>query len=123
MQFKNGLRRTIYPVCVVGPIGAAGIKATRTQIPLLPGWALTIHKSQGMTLDRVIINLKKSFEPGQAYVALSRATTLRGLKIGGGDRSDLSIGVGGNQEVHEYLRKTFGDGLYADHQGDTLGSP
>ncbi|RBR12210.1 uncharacterized protein FIESC28_08696 [Fusarium coffeatum] len=122
VQFKNGLRRTIYPVCVVGLQGVTGIKTMRTQIPLLPGWALTIHKSQGMTLDRVIINLKKSFEPGQAYVALSRATTLRGLKIGGGDRSDLSIGVGGNQEVHEYLRKTFGDGLYADHQGRTLGS-
>ncbi|CAG7564376.1 unnamed protein product [Fusarium equiseti] len=123
VQFKSGLRRTIYPVCDINPQGVSGIKVMRTQIPLLPGWALTIHKSQGMTLDRVIVNLKKSFEPGQAYVALSRATNLRGLKIGGGDRSDLSIGVGGNQEVHGFWRDTFGDDLYADHLGDTVGSP
>ena len=40
----------------------------RTQIPLLPAWAITIHKSQGMTLDRVIVDLYNSFEREMCYV-------------------------------------------------------
>ncbi|EHK16881.1 uncharacterized protein TRIVIDRAFT_139619, partial [Trichoderma virens Gv29-8] len=55
----------------------------RTQIPLLPGWAMSVHRSQGMTLDRVIVDLSHAFEEGQVYVALSRATSLHGLKVVG----------------------------------------
>ncbi|KAJ5064036.1 hypothetical protein J3E74DRAFT_309206, partial [Bipolaris maydis] len=42
---------------------------SRTQIPLIAGYAITVHKSQGMTLDRVIVNLRDAFEPSQIYVA------------------------------------------------------
>ena len=59
------------------------VMASRTQLPLLLAWALTIHKSQGMTLHGLRAYMGKIFEFGQAYVALSRATDWEGLQISG----------------------------------------
>ncbi len=53
----------------------------RRQLPLRLGWALTVHKSQGMSLNRLEINLPVAFSPGQAYVAFSRVRTLNGLFV------------------------------------------
>lgn len=52
-----------------------------TQIPLKTAWAITIHKSQGLTFDRAIINAGRAFSPGQVYVALSRCRTLEGMVL------------------------------------------
>lgn len=73
------------------------ILATITQIPLRLAWAMTIHKSQGMSLDSALMDLSQVFEYGQGYVALSRVRTLQGLHmLGYNDRA---------LEVHPRVRQ------------------
>lgn len=67
------------------------ILARIAQIPLRLAWAITVHKSQGMSLDRAHMDLSDAFEHGQGYVAISRVRTLAGLSIVGFNERALEV--------------------------------
>lgn len=78
-----------------------------TQLPFKLAWAITIHKSQGQTLDRVIVDLTGGmFSTGQLYVALSRCTSLAGLVL---RRPVLPKDLKTDRRIARYLRTSSGD--------------
>jgi ATP-dependent DNA helicase PIF1 len=79
-------------------------KATISQYPLRLAWAITVHKSQGMSLDAIEVDLSKSFERGMGYVALSRVRSLEGLTLLG--LNEMAVLVRGEVlDFDEELRK------------------
>jgi len=71
-------------------------RASISQVPLRLAWAITVHKSQGMTLDAARIDLRKAFVPGMGYVALSRVKNLDNLYLTGINRMALQM----SEEAH-----------------------
>jgi DNA replication protein DnaC len=82
VRFANGVEKIIEPTewTVETPINRI-VRASRQQIPLILSWAITIHKSQGQTIERLKVDCRKIFATGQLYVALSRATSIKYLQI------------------------------------------
>ncbi len=87
---RNGMNITIAPMdWTVEENGK--IRAQITQVPLRLAWAMTVHKSQGMSLDAAVMDLSQVFEYGQGYVALSRVRRLSGLYLLGINEQALKV--------------------------------
>ena len=92
------------------------VVALRRQVPLKLAWAISIHKSQGMTLDSVELDLARCFDEGHAYVALSRAVSLQQTRIASFD----PLKVRANPRVHQFyaaLEAAQGGGGDGGHGG------
>ena len=88
-----------------GNIGTSTVGKFR-QYPIRPAWAITIHKSQGLTFDRAIIDARAAFSPGQAYVALSRCRSLEGIVLSSPLRASSFMTDG---TVEEYMQSHIAD--------------
>jgi len=91
VETKSGSRILVSPTTWNIEEDEEKILATIEQFPLRLAWAITVHKSQGMSLDVAEIDLSKAFELGMGYVALSRVRTLDGIRLMGINEFSLKV--------------------------------
>lgn len=92
------------------------IRAKIAQLPLRLAWAITVHKSQGMSMDAAAIDLSRTFEYGQGYVALSRVRTLSGLTLLGWSEQAALV----HPEVARMDERLREESMAAEEAFDTL---
>lgn len=107
VEFRNGKTVTMKPDTWELRDGDKK-RASMSQIPLRLAWAITVHKSQGMTLDAARIDLRKAFVEGMGYVALSRVRSLDGLSLVGINNMALRVSDEAIR-IDEQLRKKGAD--------------
>lgn len=90
-------------------------RASLSQIPLRLAWAITVHKSQGMTLDAARVDLRRAFVEGMGYVALSRVRRLENLSLVGINRMALQISPEALEIDKQLRRKSSSDSEKFDH--------
>jgi ATP-dependent DNA helicase PIF1 len=105
VRFTHGVTRVIGAEDFSLKKGEVTVSSIK-QVPLILAWAITIHKSQGMTFDYVEMDLSYAFEYHQVYVALSRATSLKGLVLIGFNKNKIKV-HSKVIEFHKKLNKTL----------------
>lgn len=100
LRLKEGYEQVMLPADAGGEVAGMG-KYGRQQLPLRLAWALSVHKSQGATLDEGIVDLRGAFEEGQVYVALSRFRSLDKISVVGLP-PDIRVNRRA-QEFHEWV--------------------
>ncbi|HEY4515830.1 MAG TPA: helix-turn-helix domain-containing protein [Candidatus Paceibacterota bacterium] len=118
VKLKDGERIEVFPMEWAVEEGGK-IKAKIIQVPLRLAWAITIHKSQGMSLDAALIDLSGIFEYGQGYVALSRVKKLSGLYLLG---EEIEMGQKAFQVHPEILRKDVELKSLSEEAGKVFGN-
>lgn len=111
VRFANGKTKTIFPEYLPSLRGPSSRRClvSRTQIPLKLAWALSIHKSQGMTLENVVVSRKHLFANGQLYVGLSRATAIEGLTVTGYAKEQFTVESADDNVIKFYTETSWED--------------
>lgn len=114
VHFTNNIERLILPLPFSKEFRRYAY-ASRYQIPLTLAWAITMHKSQGMTIEWLRVNLKGCFSPGQAYVAMSRGKNWNSMTVEGFNLNQIQT----SKKVQDFYQvlENSQEGGYSNYHG------